>query len=76
MQILWEMVTGEQAFNALDFEQLSRLVSQANHTKDATVLKLPTNCDPILLNLMKRCLAVNPEVRPEFMEICFELSKL
>lgn len=73
--ILWELVTGKKPFDGMDAPQLYAHMAKCR-TQKLIPLTVPTKCDPVIADLIKKCLSVDPKARPEFGHICLELVKI
>eukprot|EP00741_Cyanophora_paradoxa_P016189 tig00000042_g15629.t1 len=62
--IIWEMVTGEIPWKGKDVSFFFHSVGTGR-----AALKIPTHCHPVLQEVMRGCLAFDPEQRPTIDEV-------
>lgn len=67
---VWECLTGQPPWSDLHPMQVVGAVGFQGNT-----LPLPTQGDPVLIDLCRRCMQTNPDARPSFPEIIEELER-
>jgi serine/threonine protein kinase len=67
---VWECLTGQPPWHDLHPMQVVGAVGFQGNS-----LPLPTEGDPVLIDLCRRCMQVDPSARPSFPEIIEELEK-
>lgn len=67
---VWEIVTRKEPFDGVDLIQSALLIRDQGVTPE-----IPSNCPPVLTELMRMCWHQDPEQRPEFEDVCKFLQK-